>query len=171
MKPKSIIEKGERFEKLIAREIEAEGLGLARRESGSGSGKKKGDIAANLPFLLECKNWDVRIKIILNWIDQAKKQAEIGNWSRDKWALIFKDPRSSEANPEIYGVIDFWQLLKLFKKDSVARIKEPDREMKWKLQKLINSALAASKEVETETGWKIIRMRKDAKAVLKELKN
>ena len=100
-----IKEKGEEFEKLIAKEIRAEGLGFAKREGGSGSGKRKGDIAANLPFLLECKNQpSVKIQAILNWIDQAKHQAEIGNWSPEKWGLIFKDPRSPEANPKIYGI-------------------------------------------------------------------
>ena len=56
MLSKSRIEKGKRFEKMIAKDIEAEGLGMARREVGSGSGKKKGDIASNLPFLIEAKN-------------------------------------------------------------------------------------------------------------------
>lgn len=134
IKPKTRIEKGKRFEKLIAREIEAEGLGLARREAGSGSGKRKGDIAANLPFLIEAKNQpSVKIKAILNWIDQSKEQARIGNWSPRKWALVFRDPRTPEANPEIYAVIDFWELLKLFKKDSEPRVKAPDKEMKWHL--------------------------------------
>jgi len=148
MKSQSIIQKGKRFEKLIATEIEAEGLGLARREGGSGSGKKKGDIAANLPFLLECKNQpSVKIQAILNWIDQSKRQAEIGNWSPEKWALVFKDPRTTEANPKIYAVIDFWELLKLFKKDSEPRIKEPDRELRWKVQRLVDSAKAVLKEL------------------------
>lgn len=149
MKAQSIIEKGKRFEKMIAREIEAEGLGMARREVGSGSGKKKGDIAANLPFLLECKHQpSVKIQAILNWIDQAKEQAKKGNWSPDKWALIFQDPRSTEVNPEIYGVIDFWQILKLFKKDSEPRIKEPDKELKWKIQRAVDSLRAVLKVLE-----------------------
>lgn len=148
MKPKSTIAKGKRFEKLVAKEIEAEGLGLARREAGSGSGKRKGDIAANLPFLLECKNQpSVKIKAILNWIDQAKKQADIGNWSPEKWAMVFRDPRSPEANPKIYAVIDFWQFLKLMKKDSEPRIKEPDKEIRWKVQRLIDAAKALLKEL------------------------
>jgi len=145
MKPKSRIEKGKRFEKLLAKEIEAEGLGLARREGGSGSGKKKGDIAANLPFLIEAKNQ--RTIKVQEWIRQAKSQAEIGNYDSQKWALVFRDPSSPEANPEIYAVIDFWQFLKLMKKDSEPRIKEPDRQMRWKLKRLIDSAKAVLKEL------------------------
>ena len=145
MESKLIKEKGESFEKLIAAEIKAEGLGFAKREAGSGSGKKKGDIAANLPFLIEAKNQKI-IKI-QEWIRQAKEQARIGNYDPDKWAMVFKDPGSPEANPEIYAVIDFWQFLILLKKDSEPRIKEPDREMKWKVQRLIDSAKAVLKEL------------------------
>ena len=135
MNSKSRMQKGKRFEILIAKEIEAMGLGLARRESGSGSGLKKGDIAANLPFLIEAKN---QAKIKINeWVDQAKSQAKVGNYYHDKWALIFKDPRTSEAKPNIYAVIDFWEFLKLLKKDKEPMIKKPDREMSWRLRKLI----------------------------------
>ena len=139
MKPKAWIEKGKRFEKLIASEIEAEGFGLARREVGSGSGKRKGDIACNLPFLIEAKNQpSVKITAMLKWIDQAKHQAEIGNWDLRKWALVFRDRRIPEANPEIYAVIDFWEFLHLLKKDKEPIIKEPDKEMKWLLQKAVD---------------------------------
>lgn len=136
MKPKSAIEKGKRFEKLIAHEIELSGLGMARREVGSGSGLKKGDIAASIPFLIEAKNHNVRMKKILDWIDQSKDQAEKGNASSEKWALVFKDPRSPEARPEIYAVIDFWQFLSLLRKDREPKIKEPDREMRYHLESL-----------------------------------
>ncbi len=137
MKPNSARNKGKRFENMISQEIEAEGLGKASREIGSGSGKRKGDINCSLPFLLEAKNQKK-----LNWwksITQAKEQAEIGNWHSDKWALIVKDPRTPETKPSVYAVIDFWQFLKLLKKDSAPRIKEPDRELKYHLQRLKNT--------------------------------
>ena len=134
MKPKSRREKGKRFEKLIAREIEEAGLGRASREIGSGSGKRKGDIFSNIPFLIECKN-QKQIRI-LDWIDQAKREAELGNYYKDKWAVVFRDPRTPERNPEIYVVIDFWQWLELLKKDSEPLVKEPDRELKYLLEKL-----------------------------------
>lgn len=137
MKPISAKKKGSRFELFVAKEITAEGLGKAGREANSGAGFRKGDIASNLPFLIECKNQ--RAIHILNWIDQSKRQAEIGNWSPEKWALVFRDPRTPEANPTIYAVVDFWELLKLFKKDSEPRIKEPDRSMKWHLGQLKDS--------------------------------
>jgi hypothetical protein len=114
MKPKSAIEKGKKFEKQVAEAIQIAGLGLARREIGSGSGKRKGDIAANLPFLLEAKNQ--KILKIQEWIRQSREQAQIGNYDRDKWGLVFKNPESPDANPEMFIVIDFFQFLELLKK-------------------------------------------------------
>ena len=120
MNPRSAINKGKRLENAICHEIEEMGLGAARRESGSGSGKNKGDIFANLPFLIEAKNQKK-----MNWwkdIDQAKHQAEIGNWNHDKWALVVNDPRTAEFE-HLYCVIDFWEFLKLLKKDKEPIIK------------------------------------------------
>ena len=132
MKSKSKIAKGKRMEEFVSKEVEAMGLGKSIRTPGSGSGNRfKGDLFNSLPFLLEIKNQD---KYDINrWVDQAKRQAVQGNWDRDKWALVFRDFRSPEANPEIYAVIDFWQFLKLLKKDSAPRIKAPDQDMKWHL--------------------------------------
>jgi len=145
MNPKSAIEKGKRLEKYIANEIEQEGLGAARREQGSGSGKKKGDIFCNLPFLIEAKHWD-KIRI-LEWIDQAKSQAEIGNWSREKWAVVFNDFRKGEFQ-NLYAVIDFWEWLGLLKKNAEPKVKEPDRQLTWDLKSLLNVAKKVVKQLE-----------------------
>lgn len=144
MKPKSKIEKGKRFEKFICGEIEAMGLGSARREIGSGSGLKKGDIFANLPFLIEAKNQ--KSIHLLRWIAQAKQQARIGNWDERKWALVLRDPDTSEEQPDCYVVIDMWEFLALLKKDREPLIKKPDKEIKYKLTRLIESAKQVLKE-------------------------
>lgn len=146
MKPNSIRSKGKRFEKYICEQIELAGFGQARREVGSGSGKKKGDIFANLPFLLECKNHKR-----LNWfksIDQSKSQAEKGNWDKDKWALIVRDSRTPEDNPHIYTLIDFWQFLELLKRNKEPQIKKPNKEMKWDLTNLKNLCNKIIKKLE-----------------------
>ena len=145
MLSKSAIEKGKRFEKMIARDIEAEGLGMARREVGSGSGNKKGDIASNLPFMIEAKNQKT-IKV-QEWVRQSKEQARIGNYDPQKWALVFRDPATPETNPEVYAIIDFYQFLKLLKKDQEPRIKKQDKEIKWKIQRLVESAKAVLREL------------------------
>jgi len=137
MKPISKIRKGHRFESQIAQAIMDAGFGLARREAGSGSGLRKGDIASNLPFLIEAKNQKT-IKI-QEWIRQAKSQAKIGNYDSDKWALVFKNPESPDANPEMFVTIDFYQFLDLLKRYTEPKIKKPDREMKWHLERLKDS--------------------------------
>jgi len=145
MKPESIRQKGKRFENYIAQQIEEAGLGQARREIGSGSGKRKGDIFSSLEFLLECKN-----QAKLNWwhnIDQAKQQAIAGNFNRWKWTLITRDPRTPEDNPDIYATIDFWQFLKMIKDSSQPISKEPDQNLKWKLENLKNSINQVLKEI------------------------
>ena len=134
MKPRSRIQKGRRFEKYICQEIENMGLGKARRESGSGSGKYKGDIFADLPFLIEAKNQKT-IKL-LEWVEQAKKQAEIGNWDGNKWALIIRNPKSPEDSPDCLAVIDMWEWLKLLKKDKEPMIKQPDKDLAYDLASL-----------------------------------
>ena len=134
MLSKSRHSKGKRFERFVCQEMEAEGLGKSVRTPGSGSGRIKGDIFNNLDFMVECKNQKK-----LSWwesIDQAKKQAQIGNHWPEKWALVVKDPRTSESSPDVYAVIDFWQFLKLLKTAQEPRIKKPDKELKYKLERL-----------------------------------
>jgi Holliday junction resolvase len=147
MNPKSSIEKGKRFEKFICSEIEQAGLGEARRESGSGNGLKKGDVFANIPFLIEAKNEKAKIQKVLDWIDQAKSQAEIGNKDRNKWALAFRDPRTGEFQ-DVYVIIDLWEFLKLMKKDSEPMIQEADRELKYYLERLKENAKQIIKRLE-----------------------
>ena len=136
MKHKSRIEKGKRAEKECARRIELAGLGRARREVGSGSGKNKGDIFANIPFLLEVKNQ--KTIRFMDWVEQAKEQARIGNYNTDKWGLVIVNPRGVqyEDRMEMFITIEFDQFLKLLKKNKEPTIKEPDKEMKYKLYQL-----------------------------------
>lgn len=129
MKSKSKLEKGKRAEKEVARRIERAGLGKARREAGSGNGKNKADIFANIPFLIEVKNQKT-IKF-QEWIKQAKEQARIGNSDPNKWCLVIIDPSGvqSPERMEIYATIEFDEFLGLLKRSANPRIKEPDKEM------------------------------------------
>ena len=146
MKPKSKIEKGKRFTNFVNDEIEKAGLGKAVPTPGSGSGDRfKGDSFNSLDFLLEYKNQ--KTIHLLNWVDQAKHQAEIGNYSPEKWALILKDPRSPETNPDCYAIVDLWEFLNLLKKSGEPLIKEPDKDMRYKIQRLIQSAKVVLKEL------------------------
>jgi len=145
MKSKSCIQKGKRFENQVCHEIEQAGLGKAGRTPGSGSGLKKGDIYCNLEFILECKN-EKNTNFLPN-VDQAKKQAQMGNFDHDKWALVTRDPRSPEAKPEIYVTIDLWQWLELLKKNSEPRVKQPDRDLRYALARLIQAAKEVTKKI------------------------
>ena len=145
MKPKTAIEKGKRFEKLVSAEIEAEGLGKSVRTPGSGSGKIKGDLFNNLQFMFECKKQ--KTIHFLDWVDQAKEQSKIGNQWKEKWALITFDPRTTETNPSIYATIDLWEFLKLLKKDKEPLIKEPDKSMRYDLEHLKSIANKVLKQL------------------------
>jgi hypothetical protein len=134
MNPRSRIQKGKDFENKVAEAIQQMGLGKARREIGSGSGKMKGDIFCNIPFMIEAKNQKV-VKM-QEWVQQAQEQSRIGNADSNKWALVIKNPKSPNANPEMWVTIDFYEFLELLKKYSEPRIKEPDRSLKWKLTRL-----------------------------------
>jgi len=134
-KPRTRIEKGKRAEKQVCELIELAGLGKARREAGSGNGKMKGDIFCNLSFLLEVKNQ--KTIHLIDWIEQAKYQARIGNYNSDKWALIIKDPKKPQKTLDgFYAVIDLNEFLELLKKDSGPKVKTPDRNLKYKLETL-----------------------------------
>ena len=129
MLSKSIQQKGKRAEKEVANRIERAGLGKARREAGSGNGKNKSDIFANIPFLIEVKNQKT-IKF-QEWIKQAKEQARIGNSDPNKWCLVIIDPSGvqSPERMEIYATIELDEFLGLLKRSANPRIKEPDKEM------------------------------------------
>lgn len=146
MDPKSAHKKGKRFNDFVNKQIEDAGLGRAIRTPGSGSGKIKGDVFSGIDFMVECKNQKK-----MNWwadIDQAKKEAVDGNYDPDKWSLVVRDPRTPESNPSVYAVIDLWQWLELLKRSNEPIIKEPDRQVRWKIQRAIQSLKELLKEFE-----------------------
>ena len=142
----SKIQKGRRFENYICEQIETEGLGKSTREIGSGSGKRKGDIFTSIDFCIEVKNHKH-----LNWwgaIKQAQEQARKGYANPDKWALIARNPKTPETAPEVIAVIDFWVWLKMIKRSSNPISKEPDRNLKYKLEHLKNSINQVLRELQ-----------------------
>ena len=145
MNPKSKIAIGKKFEKWGNEQIEEMGLGKAIRTPGSGSGKVKGDSFNALDFLIEFKSernpqWKGNIQ-------QAKREAEQGNYNPDKWVLVQRDPETPQANPQAFAILDYFEFLKLLKKNSEPKIKAPDRELKWKLERLKNACQSVIKEL------------------------
>jgi hypothetical protein len=165
MKPKSIKEKGKRAEKELCRRIERAGLGGSCRTPGSGSGQKKGDVFNNLPFLFEVKN--ERHTNFLPNIDQAKRQAEQGNFGPNKWALITVDPRGVQEQERMtmYATIELDELLELLKRNQEPKVKEPDRELKWRLESLETMLMSLSKD--TCNKFYLQRIRKLSKEIRK----
>ena len=137
MKATSAQKKGKRLENYTIQQIEEMGLGSGVRTPGSGSGKKKGDVFWPGDFMIECKN-EAQTNFLTN-VDQAKRQAEIGNHYKDKWALITRDPRYPEFQ-RVYVTIDLHEWLELLKKNREPITKEPDKEAKWKIQRLVQDA-------------------------------
>ena len=132
MNPKSAQQKGKRLENYVCEAIKEMGLGKAVRTPGSGSGKIKGDTFSAIDFTIECKNQKQ-----FHWqdIEQAKEEAQQGNYYKDKWALIIRDPRKPEFE-SVYAIIDLGQFLELLKKNSESIIKKPDRETAYLLKSL-----------------------------------
>ena len=134
MKSKSSIEKGKRLEKYLIGLLAEYGIDLnARREAGSGNGKRKGDLSSSIDFLIEAKNQKKP-----NWldtIDQAKYQAKIGFHNPDKWLAVIRDPREPEFNA-VYAVLDIHQLLNLYKKAMEPKTENPDRQLAYILSRL-----------------------------------
>ena len=126
--------KGNMFEKWICRQIENYGFGEAVRTPGSGSGLIKSDVFSHLDWSIEAKNH--KTIHILKWIDQAMREAKEGNADRDKWMLVFNDPRVSPEFTNVYAVLDFGKLLELLKKNKEPIIKSDDRELKYSVYRL-----------------------------------
>jgi Holliday junction resolvase len=136
MQPRSAQNKGKRAEKEVCRRIERAGLGAARREAGSGNGIKKGDVFANLPFLLEVKNQ--KTVHLQDWIKQSKEQSRIGNSDPNKWGLIIVSPDGIQ-DPERMDMtitVELDEFLELLKRNQEPKIKIPDRNLAYKLNKL-----------------------------------
>ncbi len=167
MQPKSAIKKGKKAEDEVARRIILAGLGRARREIGSGNGKRKSDIDCNLSFLIEVKN-EKQTNFLPN-IDQAKRQAEQGNFDSNKWCLITVDPRGVQE-PErmtMYATIELGELLELLKRNQEPKVKQPDKELKWQLELL--SEYLKHLEKEQETKYYYSKVKKICNEIIKRI--
>jgi hypothetical protein len=137
---------GKKFGKWANHQYEEAGLGLAAPTPGSGCGKIKGDSYNASEFMFEFKS-----ERHPNWkgnINQARQQAKTGNFYHNKWVLIQRDPETTQDNPQAFAVLDYIEFLNLLKKNQEPRIKVQDKEMKWKLERLVDAAKRVIKELE-----------------------
>lgn len=137
MNPKSVQQIGKKFAKWCNQQIEEIGLGKATGTPGSGSGKIKGDNYNNLDFMFEFKSqrnpsWAGNIK-------QARDQAIKGNFNKDKWVMVQRDSDTPQENPQAFAILDYIEFLKLLKRNNEPLIKSPDKELRWLLQRSIET--------------------------------
>jgi hypothetical protein len=87
----------------------------------------------SLLHTFKCKN-EAQTNFLPN-VDQAMGDSFKGNFHKNKWALITRDPRYAEFE-RVYVTVDLWEFLELLKKNKEPLTKEPDREFAYKLSRL-----------------------------------
>ena len=140
MTPRAAIQKGKDLENFIADLFARSGLDRrAVRQLGSGNGKRKGDVDNDLGWCIESKN-----TASFRWKEAALQvQRQAMNYQKE--CVVWHPPGTPlDKSVAIININDFIELLQRFK-DPV--IKEPDRAMKWKLQRFIQSAKEVLKEL------------------------
>jgi hypothetical protein len=143
--PKSKIAKGKKLEKYVAQTIRDKGLDKkAIRTPGSGSGQFKGDTHTKLTILgrqahIECKNQKL-LKIQEWW-----RQSEKDSMGYGEPLLVFKIHQEPLESAKV--VVYFDTFLDLCKKAEEPKMKDPDRETTWKLERLIQAAKAVLKDL------------------------
>lgn len=137
--PKTRIQKGRQLEDYVAQQIEAKGLGSARRSIGSGSGtREKADIDTDLMILgrnigFECKNY--KNAKVQEWFKQAQKLEKLGR----EPVVAYKLGGESYGETKVIVYLDTFL-------DLIRKAKEPknlqyeyQREDKWIIQNAINA--------------------------------
>jgi hypothetical protein len=134
MKPQSKIQKGRLLENFVSQEIRKKGLDrLAMRQLGSGSGVWKGDVNTKMKILnrqavIECKNQaNVHFQ---EWWKQCDRQT-LGYGEPVLVIKLHNEPLEASK-----AVIYLDTLLELVKRASEPKMKEPDKDLVWKLNNL-----------------------------------
>jgi len=146
MKNSTRKKKGDGFEKFIVNEIRKYLDPKAKQTKASGAGLDKGDIyCPGVDWLIEAKNH--KHLVITDWIEQTKAQDNDAVTSM----CVFKHAKSADVNPEPYVVISLYDLISLYKKNSVIVNEETkdNKELIWALQSLksnINKVIKLTNE-------------------------
>jgi len=138
-------EKGKQLEKFVFNLIKSKGLdNRAHRTPGSGSGKEKADISTSLTILGRNANIEVKNQNTLA-IPQWWKQTEKQTLGYGEPLLIFK--LKGRPDESALCLITFETLLDLLVKLQGPKTINPDREFKWKLERLKNDINSLLKEL------------------------
>ena len=141
MLPNSSIAKGKELEKWIIQELKSSGLDhRAYRNPGSGSGMAKGDVDNALGLCIECKN---QRNFSPSWYQQAEKES----MGTQEPVVVWHPPQTPLEASMVFITWDYFKRL-LLKSKEPPKINEPSRELKWKLQRLVDNAKNVIKELE-----------------------
>ena len=111
--------------------------------NGSGAGLEKGDIRIpSVDLVIEVKNHK-QINMA-HWVRQSEREG----LGYNRTALLWKTPESPQDDPAMRIDIDIRYFLDLLKRSQEPKIKTPDRELKWEIKKLIQSAKQVIKKLE-----------------------
>ena len=107
---------------------------------GSGSGnREKGDIRVPaLNLVIEAKKH--KRTSMSDWAKQSEKEGLGFN----KCALVWQIPNT----PHLRADIDLCYFAELLKRAEEPKVKEPDRQLKWKIQRLVDAGKLVIKELE-----------------------
>ena len=111
--------------------------------SGSGAGRDKGDCRMpRFDLVIECK--DHKQACVASWVGQADSQG----LGYSKTALFWKYPKSPSANPEVRVDISLDFFKDLLVRSGEPKIKQPDRELRWELARLLTAAKNVIRKIE-----------------------
>lgn len=144
---KTARQKGKDLENHIAEQIRRKGLDpKASRSVGSGSGNsEKADISCNVVVNgrnigIEAKNH--KVPHIKDWWKQTQQLEKVG------YLPVLVYSLHNEGLDGAKAVVYLDDLLDIIKKAQEPALKEPDREMKWLLKSLIETAKKIIKRIE-----------------------
>lgn len=109
MTPKSTKEKGRRFARRILEIVRRELDPQAYEVKGSGQGLDKGDVyCPTYNLLIEAKNQ--RQIAVQAWLREAENDAH-----QRRFAVVWADPATPQADPRPWAAVDFGEFLRIMK--------------------------------------------------------
>jgi len=168
MRKKSTHEIGKELEEWIAKRLRITGLDKnARFQKQSGAGLNKGDVWNKLNICFEAKNRKV---FKMSWFKQAEKDS----LGYQEPVVVWHHPEKLFENIKVVLNWDYFETLLCSAQQP--KTENPDRELRWKLEKLKSAAKIVIKKLkqleisDREYQWKIEQLITQSNNVIKILK-
>jgi len=139
MRPQSAIQKGKELENWIVDRLRISGLDTrAYRQRGSGNGLNKGDVWNDLNLCIEAKNCK---NFSREWFKQVKRESLGMQIPVVVW-------HTNQVPLDDSVVLISWNYFEeLLLKSRESELKQPDREMKYNLVRLVDAAKRVIKDL------------------------